>query len=140
MKKIKKVLKFHIKAGKATPAPPLGPALAEQGLNINEFCQKFNDATKEMKEYTLPVVVTVYENGRYDFRLKQPLTSDLLKEVAGIDKGSGEPNKKKVAKITQEQLKQVALRKMPDLNVNDIQEAIKIIAGTAKSMGIEIES
>ena len=139
MRKIKKVLKFHIKAGKATPAPPLGPALAEQGLNINEFCQRFNDATKEMKEYTLPVVVTVYENGGYDFQLKQPLTSDLLKEVAGIEKGSGEPNKKKVAKITKEQLKEVALRKMPDLNVDNLEAAMKIIAGTAKSMGIEIE-
>lgn len=140
MKHIKKILKFHIQAGKATPAPPLGPALAEQGLNINEFCQRFNDATKDMKQYTLPVVVRVYEGGGYNFQLKQPVTSDLLREVAGIKKGSGEPNKKKVAKITQDQLKAVALRKMPDLNSSNIEEAMKVIAGTAKSMGIEIQS
>ena len=118
MKKIKKILKFHIQAGKANPAPPLGPALAEQGVNINSFCQAFNDATKDMKQYTLPVIVKVYEDNSYDFELKQPLTSDLLKEVAGIEKGSGEPNKKKVGKITKDQLKEVARRKMPDLNVD----------------------
>jgi len=140
MKKVKKILKFHIQAGKASPAPPLGPSLAEQGININEFCQKFNEGTKDMKQYTLPVVVTVYTNGSYAFQMKQPLTSDLLKEATGIEKGSGEPNKKKVAKITHEQLKEVALRKMPDLNVNNIEQAIKIIEGTAKSMGIEIQS
>lgn len=141
MKKIKKILKFHIQAGKANPAPPLGPALAEQGVNINSFCQAFNDATKDMKQqYTLPVVVKVYEDGTYDFQLKQPLTSDLLKEVVGIEKGSGDPNKKKIAKITRDQLKEIALRKMPDLNTDDIDQAIKIIEGTAKSMGLEIQT
>jgi large subunit ribosomal protein L11 len=139
MKKVKKILKFHIKAGQASPAPPLGPALAEQGININDFCQRFNEQTKEMK-YTLPVVVKAYEGGSYDFQLRQPLTSELLKEVVGIEKGSGEPNKKKVAKITKDQLKEIAKRKMPDLNVQDVEQAIKIIEGTAKSMGIEIQS
>lgn len=139
MKKVIKILKFHIKTGKASPAPPLGPALAEQGVNINEFCQKFNSETQDMKPYTLPVVVKVYAGGSYDFEMKQPLTSDLLKEVTGIEKGSGEPNKRKVAKITRDQLKEVALRKMTDLNTKDIEQAIKIIEGTAKSMGIEIQ-
>ena len=140
MKKVKKVLKFHIKAGQASPAPPLGPTLAGEGININDFCQKFNEATKEMKQYTLPVVVQVYEGGSYNFQLKQPVTSELLKEVAGIEKGSGEPNKRKVAKITQDQLKEVAKRKMPDLNAQDMAQAMKIVEGTAKAMGIEVQS
>jgi large subunit ribosomal protein L11 len=139
MKKVKKILKIHIKAGKANPAPPLGPTLAEQGINIPEFCKKFNDMTKDNGEFTLPVVVTVYEDKSYGIDLKQPLTSELLKQIAGVKLGSGEPNKKKVAKITIDQLKEVAEKKMPDLNTTDIEKAMKIIRGTADSMGIEIQ-
>ncbi len=139
MKKIKKVLKIHIKAGQANPAPPLGPSLAEQGVNIPEFCKKFNDATKDKGEFTIPVIVTVYEDKSYKFDLRQPLTSELLKQVAGVKEGSGEPNKKKVAKITIDQLKRVAEKKMPDLNTTDIKKAMKIIQGTAEAMGIEIQ-
>jgi len=139
MKKVTKVLKIHIKAGKANPAPPLGPTLAEQGINIPEFCKKFNDITKDKGEFTIPVLVTVYEDKSYEIDLKQPLTSELLKQVAGVEKGSGEPNKKKIAKITIDQLRQVAEKKMPDLNTTDIEKAIKIVRGTADSMGIEIQ-
>jgi large subunit ribosomal protein L11 len=139
MKKVKKILKIHIKAGKANPAPPLGPTLAEQGINIPEFCKKFNDMTKDSGEFTLPVVVTVYEDKSYEIDLKKPLTSELLKQIAGVKAGSGEPNKKKVAKITIDQLKEVAEKKMPDLNTTDLEKAMKIIRGTADSMGIEIQ-
>jgi large subunit ribosomal protein L11 len=138
MKKIIKVLKLHIPAGKANPAPPLGPSLAEQGVNISEFCQKFNDLTKDKGSYTMPVRVVVYEDRSYDLKLQEPLTSELLKEIAGVDKGSGEPNRKKIAKITQDQLKKVAERKMKDLNTDNLDEAIKIVTGTAHSMGLDI--
>ena len=137
-KKIKAIIKLQIPAGKATPAPPVGPSLAQHGLNISEFCQKFNDATKEQAGFTLPVEITVYENKTYDFKLKQPPASELLKKAAGIEKGSGIPNKTKVAKITRVQLKEIAKKKMPDLNTDDIEQAMKIIEGTAKQMGIEI--
>ena len=139
MKKVKKVLKIHIKTGQANPAPPLGPTLAEQGINIPEFCKKFNDITKDKGDFTIPVIVTVYEDKSYVIDLKQPLTSELLKQIAGIKVGSGEPGKKKVAKITIDQLKQVAEKKMPDLNTTDIEKAMKIVRGTADSMGIEIQ-
>lgn len=137
-KRIKAIIKLQIPAGKATPAPPVGPSLAQHGLNISEFCQKFNDATKEQAGFTLPVEITVYENKTYDFKLKQPPASELLKKAAGIEKGSGIPNKTKVAKITRVQLKEIAKKKMPDLNTDDIEQAMKIIEGTAKQMGIEI--
>lgn len=139
MKKIKKVLKLHIKAGKANPAPPLGPSLAEQGVNIPEFCKKFNDITKDKGDFTIPVVVTVYEDKSYKLDLKQPITSELLKQITGAKEGSGEPNKRKVAKITISQLRQVAEKKMPDLNTTNIDKAMKIIRGTAEAMGIEIQ-
>lgn len=138
MKKIIKTLKLHIPAGKATPAPPLGPSLAEHGVNISEFCQNFNDLTKDKGSYTIPVRVVVYEDRSYNLQLQEPLTSELLKEVAGVDKGSGEPNRKKVAKITQDQLKKVAERKMKDLNTSDLDKAIEVVTGTARSMGLEI--
>ena len=137
-KKIKSVVKLQIPAGKANPAPPVGPALAPHGLNIAEFCQKFNNATNN-KEGTIPTVVTIYEDRSYDLKIKEPLTSDLLKKAAGIEKGSGEPNRKKVGKITQKQLEEIARKKMPDLNTEDIKQAIKIIGATAKNMGIEIK-
>ena len=138
-KKIVAVIKLQIPAAKATPAPPVGPALAQHGVNIIDFCQRFNDATKEQSGFKIPVVITVYENRTYDFKLKQPPVSELLKKAAAIEKGSGIPNKTKVAKITKAQLKEIAQKKMPDLNTEDIKSAMKIIEGTAKNMGIEIE-
>lgn len=137
-KKIKSVIKLQIQATKATPAPPIGPSLAPHGINISEFCQKFNDVTKGMVGFVVPVEVTVYEDRTFSLVLKQPPASDLLKKAAGIEKGSGEPNKTKVAKITKAQLKEIAQKKMPDLNTEDVEQAMKIIAGTAKNMGIEI--
>jgi len=137
-KKVKAIVKLHIPAAKATPAPPVGPALAQYGLNIAEFCQKFNDSTKNQAGFTIPVEITIFEDRTYDFKLKNPLASELLKKAAGIEKGSGEPNKKKVAKITKTQLKEIAEKKMEDLNTNDIGQAMKIIEGTARNMGIEI--
>jgi len=137
-KKIKCVVRLQIPAGKANPAPPIGPALAPHGLNISEFCQKFNDATSN-KEGSIPVTVTIYEDRSYDLKVKEPLTSDLLKKAAGIEKGSGEPNRDKVGKITQKQLEEIAKKKMPDLNTEDIKQAMKIIAATAENMGIEVK-
>jgi len=138
-KKIKAIVKLQIQAGSATPAPPVGPALAPHGLNMSEFCQKFNEATKEQSGFKIPVVITVYGDRTYSFKLKQPPASELLKKAAAIEKGSGVPNKTKVAKITKAQLKEIAQKKMPDLNTADVDQAMKIIAGTAKNMGIEIE-
>jgi large subunit ribosomal protein L11 len=137
-KKIKAIVKLQIKAGLATPAPPVGPALAPQGINISEFCQKFNELTKDKQGFKIPVDITIYEDRSYDFKMKQPPSSELLKKILGIEKGSGVPNKTKVAKITKDQLRQVAEQKMPDLNAPDIESAMKIIEGTAKNMGIEI--
>ena len=137
-KKIKTIIKLQVSAGQANPAPPIGPSLAQHGLNIAEFCQKFNDATKNLTGFKIPVEITVYEDRSYDFILKQPLTSDLIKKAIGIEKGSGTPNKKKVGKITKAQLKEIAEKKMPDLNTQDINAAMKIIEGTARNMGIEI--
>ena len=138
MKKIKAVIKLHIAAAAATPAPPVGPALAQHGLNIMEFCQKFNEATKAMAGFKIPVEIQVFEDRTYIFKLKQPPASELLKKALAIEKGSGTPNKTKVAKITKEQLKKIAEQKMPDLNAGSVEAAIKIIEGTARSMGIEI--
>ncbi len=138
-KKIKAIIKLQIPAGQATPAPPVGPALAPHGLNIMEFCQKFNELTKEKGTCTVPVEITVFGDRTYTFKLKQPPTSELLKKAAGIEKGSGEPNKIKVGKITKEQLRKIAEQKMADLNVKDPETAMKIIEGTAKQMGIGIE-
>ncbi len=139
MKQIKAIVKLQIQAAKANPAPPVGPSLAQHGLNISEFCQKFNDATKNQAGFVIPVEVTIYTDRTYTFKLKKPPAAELLKKAAGIEKGSGEPNKKKVAKITKAQLKQIAQTKLEDLNTTDIEAAMKIIAGTAKNMGIEIE-
>ena len=139
MKKIKAKIKLQIPAGKATPAPPVGPALAPQGLNIAEFCKKFNDLTKGREGFTIPVKITVYEDRTYDFILKEPPASELLKKAVGLEKGSGEPQKTKVGKITRVELRKIAEQKMADLNTTDIEKAMKIIEGQAKNMGIEIE-
>lgn len=138
-KEIKAIVKIQIAAGRATPAPPVGPALAQHGLNIAEFCQKFNDATKAQMGYTIPAEVTIYKDRSYTFKLKTPPASELIKKTIGIEKGSGEPNKKIVGKINKAQLKEVAEKKMADLNTTDIDQAVKIIAGTAKNMGIKVE-
>lgn len=139
-KKVIAVVKLQIPAGQATPAPPVGPALAQHGLNIAEFCQKFNDVTKSQEGFKIPVEISVYEDRTYNFKIKQPPAAELLKKAAAIEKGSGEPNKTKVAKITRSQLKEIAQKKMPDLNTDNIEQAMKIIEGTAKNMGIEIEN
>jgi large subunit ribosomal protein L11 len=139
MKKVKAVVKLQIEAGKANPAPPVGPVLAQQGINIGEFCQKFNEATKNQAGWVLPVEITVYEDRTYTFKVKAPLASELLKKAAGIEKGSGDPKKKIVGKITRDQLREIALKKMPDLNTKDVEKAMKILEGTAKNMGIKIE-
>jgi len=138
-KKIKAQIKLHIKAGEATPAPPVGPALAPYGLNMGEFCQKFNDATREMQGFKIPVDIVIYENRSYDFIVHQPQASELLKRAAGIEKGSGEPNKLKVAKISKIQLEEIAKQKMTDLNTDNLEAAMKTIEGTAKSLGITVE-
>ena len=138
VKAIKTVIKLQIPGGAANPAPPVGPALGQAGLNIQEFCQKFNAATVGNKGGIIPVEITVFEDRSYDFKLKTPPTSDLLKKAAGVEKGSGKPLREKVGSITREQLKAIAEKKMPDLNANDIEAAMKIIAGTARQMGITI--
>ena len=138
-KPIVAVVKLHIPAGGATPAPPVGPALAAHGLNIGEFCLKFNDETREKQGFKIPVEVTIYEDRTYDYLLHEPPASQLLKKAAGIEKGSGEPNRKKVASISKSQLEEIANQKMNDLNANDTAAAMKIIEGTAKNMGITVE-
>ena len=138
-KKVKAIVKLQIKAAQATPAPPVGPVLAQYGVNISEFCKRFNDATKNNQGFVIPVEITVFEDRTYNFVLKQPPASELLKKAAGIEKGSGTPNKTKVAKISRAQLKEIALKKMPDLNTDNIEQAMKTIEGTAKNMGIDIE-
>ena len=138
-KAIKTIVKLHIPAGQATPAPPVGPALAQHGINIGEFTQKFNEATKEKSGFKIPVDIIVYEDRTFDLKLHEPPASELTKKILGIEKGSGEPNKKKIGTISQAQLKTVAEQKMSDLNTTDVEQAMKIIAGTAKNMGLEIE-
>lgn len=137
-KKILSVIKLNIPAGKATPAPPIGPALGQAGINMMEFIKKFNEITMDKMGNTLPVAITVYEDRSYDFVVKQPLASDLIKQAAGIEKGSGNQLKEKVGKLTKEQLRKIAETKMPDLNTNDVEQAMKVIAGTARNMGVEI--
>jgi len=137
-KKIIAKVKLMIPAGQATPAPPVGPALAPHGINIKEFCDKFNAQTKDKAGFTIPVRVTIYEDKSFDLEIKNPPTSELLKKAAGIEKGSGEPGKKIVGKIKREQLRKIAEQKLQDLNTDDIEKAMKIIEAQAKNMGIEI--
>ncbi len=138
-KKIKTTLKLQIPAGAANPAPPIGPALGQHGVNIAEFCKQFNDATKEMTGDIIPAEITIYEDRSFTFRLKTPPASALLKKAAGAEKGAANPLKDKVGKVSKEDLRKIAERKMIDLNANDIEAAEKIIRGTARSMGIEVE-
>ena len=138
-KKIKTIIKLQIPAGKANPAPPIGPALGQHGVNIQEFCQKINDQTKNKGGDIIPAEITIYEDRSFDFVLKTPPAAELLKKAAGIEKGSGEPHKNKVGKVTKEQIKEIAQKKMPDLNAKDLEGAVKIIEGTARQMGIEVK-
>ncbi len=138
-KKIKTVIKLQIEAGKANPAPPVGPALGQHGLNIQEFCTRFNEATKDKMGNIIPAEITVFEDRSFSFVLKTPPASDLLRKAAGVAKGAGNPLKDKVGKISEAKLQEIAEMKMPDINANDIEAAKKIIAGTARSMGIKIE-
>jgi large subunit ribosomal protein L11 len=138
-KKVKTIIKLQIPAGKANPAPPVGPALGQHGVNIQEFCTKFNEATKDNGGDIIPAEITVFEDRTFSFVLKTPPASDLLRKAAGVAKGAGNPLKDKVGKVTKAQLREMAERKLPDLNANDVEAAEKIIAGTARSMGIKVE-
>lgn len=138
-KKIKTYIKLNIPAGQATPAPPVGPALGQHGVPLMDFCKEFNARTQQMGGDVVPVVITVYEDRSFDFITKTPLTSGLIKKVGGIKKGSGVPNKEKVGKLTRAQLEEIAQIKMPDLNTNNMDEAVKIIAGSARAMGVDTE-
>lgn len=138
-KKVKTTIKLYCPAGAANPAPPVGPALGQHGVNIMEFCKAFNERTKGREGITLPAVITIYEDRTFDFIVKTAPTAVLLKRACGIATASGEPNKTKVGKITRDQLKMIAEEKMQDLNAKDIEGALKILAGTARSMGIEVE-
>ncbi len=138
-KKILTVIKLQIRGGQANPAPPVGPALGQHGLNISEFCQKFNEATRDKMGDVVPVEITVYADRSYTFITKTPPASELIKKYAKIEKGSGKPLTDKVGSITEEQLKEIAAIKLPDLNARDIDAAAKIIAGTARQMGVEVK-
>jgi large subunit ribosomal protein L11 len=137
-KKVLTLIKLQVPGGSANPAPPVGPALGQHGVNIMEFCKAFNAQTQDQNGRIIPVEITVFEDRSFTFITKTPPAAVLIKEAAGIDKGSGEPNRTKVAKITQDQVRQIAETKMEDLNANDIDQAAKIIAGTARSMGVEV--
>ena len=132
-------IKIQAPGGQATPAPPIGPALGQHGVNIGQFVQQFNERTKELNGMTVPVEITVFSDRTFEFIVKSPPAADLLRQEAQVAKGSGTPNKEKIGKVTKEQVKKIAERKMKDLNAFDIDQACKIIEGTARSMGIEIE-
>lgn len=138
-KEVKTVIKLQIPAGQATPAPPVGPALGQHGLNIQEFCTKFNEATKDKTGTVIPVELTVYADRTFNMRLKTPPASDLLRKAAGIEKGSGEAHKKNAGTVSKVKIREIAGTKMPDLNTDDVVQAAKIIEGTARSMGIKVE-
>jgi large subunit ribosomal protein L11 len=138
-KKIAALVKVQLNAGAATPAPPVGTALGPHGVNIMEFCKAYNAATEAQRGQVIPVEITIYEDRSFTFVTKTPPAAELIKKAAGVPKGSGEPHKTKVAKLTQDQVREIAQTKMEDLNANDVEAAAKIIAGTARSMGITVE-
>ncbi|MEZ4415200.1 MAG: 50S ribosomal protein L11 [Gemmatimonadota bacterium] len=138
-KKITGYIKLQVPAGAANPAPPVGPALGQHGVNIMEFCKQFNARTQGQPGMIIPVVITVYADRSFTFITKTPPAAVLLKKAAGIPKGAGVPNRDKVGKVTQAQLREIAELKMPDLNANDVEAAMRMIAGTARSMGLEVE-
>ena len=137
-KKITGQIKLQIEAGKANPAPPVGPALGQHGINIMEFCKAFNAQTQQDSGTIIPVVITVFEDRSFTFVVKTPPAAVLIKQAAGLEKGSSEPNRDKVGRITDAQVRQIAERKLPDLNAHDVEQAAKIIEGTARSMGVEV--
>ena len=139
-KKLLTVVKLQIPAGKANPAPPIGPALGQHGVQIQDFCKKFNDRTAKMGDTIVPVEISIFDDRSFSFITKTPPVSFLIIKALGIQKGSGVPNKEKVGKLTKEQLKKIAETKMPDLNANDIEAAMRIVAGSARSMGVDVES
>jgi large subunit ribosomal protein L11 len=139
-KKVLATVTLQIRAGQATPAPPVGTALGQHGVNIMDFCKQYNDATQQFAGQVIPAVLTIYEDRSFTFILKQPPAAELIKEAAGIEKGSGVPNREKVGSLTTEQLRAIAERKMVDLNADDVEMAMRIIAGTARSMGVEVRS
>jgi large subunit ribosomal protein L11 len=138
-KKVAQVLKLQIVGGQATPAPPVGPALGQAGINIMEFCKQYNAATQQNTGTVVPVEITVYEDRSFTFVTKTPPAAVLLRQKAGVDKGSAEPNRTKVATVTKDQVREIAELKMPDLNANDVEAAMKIVEGTARSMGITVK-
>src|ERR1041384_7091107 len=139
-KKVLATAKLQITAAQATPAPPVGTALGQHGVNIMDFCKQYNDATQQQAGQVIPVELTIYEDRSFTFVTKQPPAAELIKSAAGVEKGSGEPNRTKVATLTQDQVRRIAEQKMADLNANDVDMAMRIIAGTARSMGVEVEA
>ncbi|HEX7248708.1 MAG TPA: 50S ribosomal protein L11 [Actinomycetota bacterium] len=139
-KKVLANVKLQIRAGQATPAPPVGTALGQHGVNIMDFCKQYNEATQQQNGQVIPVELTIYEDRSFTFVTKQPPAAELIKQAAGIEKGSGEPNRDKVARLSQAQVREIAEKKMADLNANDVDNAMSIIAGTARSMGVEVQA
>jgi large subunit ribosomal protein L11 len=137
-KKVLAIVKLQIRAGQATPAPPVGTALGQHGVNIMDFCRQYNEQTQQFAGQVIPAELTIYEDRTFSFITKQPPAAELLKQAAGVEKGSGEPNRTKVARVSRDQVRQIAERKMVDLNATDIDAAMKVIEGTARSMGIEV--
>ena len=138
-KKVVGFIKLHVPGGQANPAPPVGPALGQHGVNIMEFCKQFNSKTQQHQGTTIPVEITVFADRSFSFITKTPPAAVLLRQAARLEKGSGEPNRTKVARVTVDQLKEIAETKMPDLNASDVDSAVRMIAGTARSMGIEVD-
>jgi large subunit ribosomal protein L11 len=138
-KKLAAIVKLQISAGQANPAPPVGPALGQHGVNIMEFCKAYNAATEQQRGNVVPVEISIFEDRSFDFKLKTPPAAKLLLKAAGVEKGSGEPHRNKVGRVTMAQLREIAEQKMTDLNANDVDQAARIIAGTARSMGIRVE-
>lgn len=138
-KKVAAIVKLQIPAGQATPAPPIGTALGPHGVDIMGFCKQYNERTSSQQGTIVPVHMTIYEDRSFDFVLKTPPAAELLKQAAGVEKGSGEPNREKVGGVTKDQVRRIAETKMPDLNADDVEEAMKIIEGTARSMGIVVQ-
>jgi len=137
-KKISALVKLQIRAGQATPAPPVGTALGQHGVNIMEFCRQYNEATQAQMGQVIPVEITIYEDRTFSFITKQPPAAELIKQAAGVEKGSAEPHREKVGRLSKDQVRQIAEAKMADLNANDVDAAMKIIEGTARSMGVEV--
>ena len=137
-KKVLAVVKLQIRAGQANPAPPVGPALGQHGVNIMEFCRQYNEQTQQFNGQVIPVELTIYEDRSFTFITKQPPAAELIKQAAGVEKGSGEPNREKVGSVTRDQLRRIAEQKMVDLNANDVEAAMLILSGTARSMGVEV--